>query len=300
MPLNTRVLQVQLSMPNGQVILDQSLDMHVRIHKAALQIQNRCIIDVRGLSTSLRQQLLSQYTAWNKRQVDTGQASAAWINMQVTAGYNDSPNSAAPTGSTSQNTAVIFVGQVVLCEPSSGPPNIGTRITCYSRQIDKTTFASSPQTLTCTFYEYVKWAAGQMGFGSNFICQTSYNDVVITNPGRGIYTLSALLVDIQNMYRPNVAAFIDDNQLIVKDRNAIINTAAISQVTEFIDTPQWNEWGVNWKTLMDPTLKLAQAANLTSLMNPGVNGTYVITELDYDLASREGNFYVTANGSPPA
>jgi hypothetical protein len=52
--------------------------------------------------------------------------------------------------------------------------------------------------------------------------------------------------------------------------------------------------------MMNTDVKLATAAALTSVMNPGVNGTYVITELEYELASREGPFYVRAMGSPPA
>ncbi|USN16319.1 hypothetical protein PLUTO_00030 [Luteibacter phage vB_LflM-Pluto] len=299
MALTKRILKVTITLPSGEVVLDQSLDLRVRVHKAALAIQSRATIEALGLTTSLREKLISQFTAWHKRQVETGQATQDWINIQIEAGYENTETTAA-AGSGTQTTAVIFVGQVVNCEPSSSPPNIGVRIVCYSRQIDKTAFISTPAPAQTTYYNYVKWAAEQMGFGNNFICETSFNDVVIENPARSIIVVGALLIDIQNMYRPAVAAFVDNNQLIVKDQASIINKGATSNLTEFVGTPFWTEWGVQFTVLFDSTLKLAQAAALTSKMNPGINNTYVVTELDYDLASRTTPFYVTGNASPPA
>jgi hypothetical protein len=291
MALTTRILKATLSMPGGDVVLDQTLEMKIKISKAALAIQNRATIDVIGLTTSLREQLLSQFTAWKKRQVETGQIQQNWINIKIEAGNDDNTNS---------EPSVIFKGQVVLCEPSSPPPNIGVRITCYSRQIDRTSFISTPAPAQTTFANYVAYAAAQMGFDKNFICDTSYNDVVIYNPARSIHVAAALLIDIQNMYRPDVAAFIDDDILIVKDRNKIINPSNVAQVTEFIGTPSWTEWGVDFTTLFNPSIRLAQAAALTSLMNPSLNNTYVIMELEYDMTTRGTAFYVKASGSPPA
>lgn len=303
MPLTQRRLKVTLSLPSGDFIMTESLDLSVRIYKAALAIQNRATIEVFGLTTNMREMLLTQFTAWHKRQVESGQAPQDWIDVIIEAGYASNNSALSPDLAGFNNTAstsIIFRGQVVQCEPTSGPPNIGVRITCYSRQIDKTQFTSEPAPNQTTFKQYVTWAAGQMGFGNNFVCETSYDDVQISNPSRSIFSRGALLIDIQNMYRPDVAAFVDDDRLIVKDRSKIINTTAISQLNEFIGTPLWTEWGATWQTLFDPTQKLAQAAVLTSKMNPGVNGTYVIMELEYDLTSRKNNFYVKGSGSPPA
>lgn len=303
MSLKKRILKVTLSMPAGDVVLDDTLSIHARISKAALAIQNRAVIDITGLSQTLREQLLSQFTAWNKRQVDTGQADQNWINITVEAGYYTPAATVAAGGfATPENrqTSIIYKGQIVLCDLAAGPPNTTVRLTCYSRQIDKTTFISTPAPSQTTFYNYVKWAAQQMGFANNFICDTSYNDVVIYNPARSLYVNAALLIDIQNLYKPDIAAFIDDDLLIVKDRNKIINPSNISNVNEFIGTPCWNEWGVDWTCMFDPTIKLAQATAIQSSMNPGTSGTYVVTALEYDLASRNGPWYVKSSGSPPA
>ena len=291
MTLDTRIIRVTLSMPGGDVIIDQSLNVKVKVNKAALHIQNRASIDVVGLSKSLREQLLSQFTAWNKRLVDQGRASQKWINVKIQAGYKTSRG---------EQISTIFKGQVVLCEPTMPPPNVGVRITCFTRQIDKTAFVSEPAPHSTTFARYVEWAAGQMGFGANFVCETSYNDVVISNPARSISVVSGLLIDIQSIHRPNVAAFVDDDVLIVKDRNKIINPAEVADIKRFIGIPTWTEWGAEFRCMFDGYIKLAQAVEVTSELNPSLNGRYVVTMLEYELTSRDIPFYVKVNGSPPA
>lgn len=305
MPLNSRVLTATIGLPSGNVVLTQALTMRFKIRKAALQVQNSATVEVMGMTTSLRLQLLSQFTAWKARQVPAGQASQAYIPITLTAGYQSTANSSNNTSGTSSNSntnqsATVFVGEVTLVEPVGQPPNLGVRITCFTRQLDKTQFPTLAAPISATFKQLVAFAAKQMGLGNNFYCKTSIDDKVIYNGFRTIYTVSGWLIAIQAMQYPDVAAFIDDNQLIVKDRSAIVNPADVTQLNEFIGTPLWTEWGVQWVTLMNTNVKLASAAALTSSMNPGVNGTYVITELEYDLTSRDGPFYVTANGSPPA
>lgn len=297
MALNNRILTVTLHMPGGDVMLDQSINMKVRIHKAALAIQNRATIDIIGLTGSLREQLLSQFTAFNQRKVVAGQIPQNWINVEIQAGF-DRPKSQTTDAASQPST--IFKGQVVICELTSSPPNIGVRLTCFTRQIDRSSYVSAPAPDQTTFYEYVSWAAGQMGFGNNFVCETSYNDVVINNPARSILVLSALLIDIQDMYKPDVAAFVDDDLLIVKDRNKILNPEQAAQISEFVGVPTWTEWGVSFTCLFDQSVKLAQAATLNSKMNPSLNNSYVILELEYDLTTRDTPFYVKANASPPA
>jgi hypothetical protein len=112
--------------------------------------------------------------------------------------------------------------------------------------------------------------------------------------------VAELLVNIQDAYKPNVAAFIDNNVLYVKDVNKVISTAQVVTVKEFIGTPLWTEWGVDFMTLFDPNITLAGAATLESKMNPSLNQTFVISSLEYDLTSREIPFYVKASANPSA
>lgn len=291
MSMKERVLKVTFQLPSGEVVLTQGLRMQVRISKAALAAQNKAVIEVFGMDTKMREGLLSQFTAWNKRKAEQGDITPQWIPVSIEAGYKDSQG---------DYSSLVFKGEVALVEPSSPPPNISVRITAYTNQINKTKFVTAPAPAELTLEEYVAWAAGQMGLGTNYICDTSYNKSVITNPSRSTHIAAALVIDIQNAYRQDIAAYVDDGVLIVKDAANLINANLIANVTEFVGTPSWNEWGVEFLTMFDPAIKVGQAVNLTSVMNPSINGNYVTTELDYDLTSRDKAFYVRGSGSPPA
>ncbi|MEM5370275.1 hypothetical protein V4C53_30135 [Paraburkholderia azotifigens] len=305
MPLARRALNVSFKLPHGNVILDESLDLRVHITKQALAVDAVASIEVFNLSQTLRESLLSQFTMWNLRQVQSGNVQnrlvpsgtadlGAFIDVTIQAGYEDG----------SQNsTTTVFKGQVGAVTPISDPPNIGVRIDCRSQLLARTQFVTSPAPTQTTFKNYVAWVAEQMGLP--FDCETSYDNQIITNPSAQTMVVAALLIDIQNQYRPNVAAFIDNNTLIVKDVNKIISTSNTVTVSEFIGTPMWSEWGIELSTLFDPRIRLAGAIIPNSTMNPGI-GThknqraYVITQLDYDLCSRATPFYVKVNASPSA
>ncbi|WLW40847.1 hypothetical protein GNAINCEL_00065 [Serratia phage KKP 3709] len=105
-------------MPNGPLVLNEELMLNINVKKVALNIQNRATIDVGGLTQKDREYLLSNFTAFNKRLVDTGQIDAAYINMKIEVGYEENDK---------ESLSVIFKGQVVTTEPVSGPPNMITR-----------------------------------------------------------------------------------------------------------------------------------------------------------------------------
>lgn len=294
MPLASRILTVTFAMPQGNVTLDQTLDLKVRIKKAALVQQQVCEIVVTNLAVSLRQSLLTQFTAWNKRNIENGQANTtqrSYIDVTVQAGYNV-PGQAS-------SVITVFSGQVVLAGPVGELPNMAVKITAYSQQISKVQYVTQQPPGQMTFKAYAAWVAAQMGV--NLVCQTSYDNVVVTNPGASVQTVGDLIVDIQSYYRPNVAAYVDNNTLYVKDVNAVITTASTVTIDEFINMPLWDEWGVEFECLFNPKLLLACAVNLVSTMNPSLNNVgYVIYALDYDLSSRDTQFNIKANGVPPA
>ncbi|PMS33199.1 hypothetical protein B0G57_1204 [Trinickia symbiotica] len=301
MALTKRILNVVMTLDSGDVTLDASLDMHVNVSKMALGLQHTCTIDVFGLSQALRQTLLSQFTAWNKRQIEQPVGAVAprnnFVPVKVYAGYHS--GSVGPAAPGQNTTTLIFDGWVVLCDPISGPPNIGVRLTCYQLAQQKTQFISDVAPASATVEQYANWIAKQMGL-ARVLCVTSLKDKVISNLSGTTEIVAALLVDIQEAFRPNVAAFIDNNTLIVKDVNQVIDNFNTVAVDEFIGTPMWTEWGVEFTCLYDPKIQLAGAATLKSLMNPGLNKSWVITALRYNLSSRAEPFYVTVDGCPPA
>ncbi|MGN6083166.1 baseplate hub protein [Trinickia sp.] len=305
MPLGQRFLQVEIKLPqSGQLVtLDQTLALHVNIHKDALAIQNSAEITVFNLTQSLRQQLLSSFTAFNKRQIETGAANAAdsYCQVTITAGYLNSTSSALNNGdpNNGNNSTIIFQGAIVHVEPIGAPPNQGVMIHCFEHQINKLKFITGFAPSSTTFKSYVQWAGAQMGV-DRVVCQTSYDNKVISNPGGSAHTVEDLLLDIQSLYRPAVAAFIDNNDLIVTDINKVVASRGVTTVSEFIGMPLWTEYGVQFRSMFDPQILLAGQVNLKSTTNPSLNHSYIVSSLDYDLASRDEAFYGTVNANPAA
>jgi hypothetical protein len=299
MPLKKRLLRFTIDIPTGtdgsttRVVLTEELHLKARINKAALAIQNQATLEVGGMSTTLRELLLSNFTAWDKRKINQGGAVNYWADVKVEAGYEVPGQEPA--------LSLVYKGQVVTVEMSSPPPNVIITLQCFTRQSDKTKFISGAPPEGATFKELVAWAARQMQFGDNFLCDTSHDNEVIPNAMRGVAVVSALLIEIQGYYSADVTAFVDDDFLYVKDRDKVVNPSDIVTLTEFIGMPIWQEWGVQFKTLFDPNLRLAHAARLVSKMNPTVNDMdYLIYTIQYDLASRDVPFYVQCLGSPPS
>jgi hypothetical protein len=294
MALRDRILKVTFNMPNGDVIIDESVNLKVKIEKAALSIQNRAVIEIVNMTSSFRQQLLSQFTAWNRNQQAAFGVAQPYINMEVEAGYYDVHGAA--------NSSIVYKGQIALCEPAAPPPDLTVRVTCFTHQIDRRAWITERSPTDSSFFHQVLWAGQWMGFDpDHIICNTSYDDQIIPNFAASVNHVAALLPYLQDMYHPAVAAYIDDDFLIVKDRNKILNTDDIIVVSEFIGTPMWTEWGVEFTCFLDPSMRVAQGVQLQSVMNPTLNhGTFVILQMDYDLTSRDTSFYTKVTASPSA
>jgi hypothetical protein len=305
-------------MPNGDVTLDKELFIKAAVQKKVDGVENRAIIEVVNLSKTLREYLLSQFTAWKRRARETnpegqaGEAETPPIDVTIEAGYSSSSlvDTASSIGSLNMDQitagqtvtypSVIYRGQIYQMDPTTGPPDIGVRIECKTRMVDRTKFITSPAPFNPTFRELAQWANDQLQLPEPPVIETQFADVVSPNPARSIMFRSAIVPYLNAMYWPRAAAFVDDTRLIIKDLDKVINVGDMADVKEFIGTPMWDEWGVRFTTLFDPSVKLAQVAQLTSVMNPAVNGKYVLTALEYNLTTREGPFYVTGYGSQAA
>lgn len=293
MPIPKRLVRISLQMKSGTgdvVTLDENLYLRVKVTKYMFAVQSQAIIDVGGLSQDLRQQLMSQFTAYAKRQRDRGEVNDDYINVDIQAGYIEA------TGQ--QRLTPIFHGQVVLCDITSGPPNMILRMTCYTNQIDKTKdLEIAPDQLT--FKAYCMWAAEKMGLNADV--STSMDDTIIYNPGRTVYTVAALVADIQRYDRQNIAAWIDDKTLFVRDTNKVVSPGTVIQVRQFVGVPSWTEWGIDFTTMFNAELRLARAVRLNSVLNPEVNRSdLIIGKIEYDLATRSDNFFMRVGCAPSA
>ncbi|ABL96832.1 hypothetical protein BcepF1.101 [Burkholderia phage BcepF1] len=308
--MRSRVLQVTFTIDGEPITLDESLNLRVNIKKNCFVMQSRATIDITNLSKSVRERLLSRFTAWKKRVLASSPEGVVEnpIDVEIKAGYRAPPNAStvATVDRGISEVSTVFKGQIALVEPIAGPPDIATRITAQTRQMDRSTFKSRQSPAKPTLKEFIQWVNTELRLDQEPEIDTTHADDVLTNPACSMVTLQSLVTYLQSVYGmtggngQGIYAFIDDGRLIVKDANKIADRNDVTKLTEFVSTPLWNEYGVSFTTLFDARVKLARGVNLTSLLNDAVNGDYVVYILEYQLTSRDTPFYVTGYGSPPA
>jgi hypothetical protein len=99
-----------------------------------------------------------------------------------------------------------------------------------------------------------------------------------------------------------VDAYIDDDKLIVKDRNKplIGKTKIINLDTGMIGIPQIDEFGIHVKYLFDNDSVVGGAIQVTSEIYKAATGSYNIFKLDFELSNRDTPFYYVASCQRPA
>lgn len=292
MPIKKRLLRVQIQLADRTITLDENLNLRVRIRKAALAIQSKATIDVGGLSQSLRQGLLTQFTAFRKRlKEQSGVNKDDYLDVVIQAGYEEA--------SGNKTLTPIFHGQITLVDPDSPPPDISVRITAFTNQVDRTTYVSTQPPSPISFKAFCTWCAGQMNVTPNV--STSIDNKTLYNPAARTYIVAGLLPWIQAYDRQNIAAWIDDDTLYVRDIGDVVTENQVVSYGTFVGSPMWTEWGIDFRIMFDARIKLASGCKVNSILNPTMSTSdLVVMQLEYDLSSRDDPFCVNVTTAPSA
>jgi hypothetical protein len=316
--LKTRVLRVEFNLQSDNIVLDETLNMGIQISKQAISVQSHAVIDITNMSQTLRQYLMSHFTAYDRRIREAGLSPPYYANVWIKAGYLDSTNSGLTPNRTFNASEVnhpvpiadprqdilslpyIFKGQVVTCTIVIQPPNMTMRVECFTNQLNQATDIVNQSPDGMTFREYVIWSGKQMGFAeSNIYCKTNIDNVKIDNFARSVNVASQLIYYIERMDWPNISAYVDGDMFIVKNQRDVMEGSNILSISEFVGVPAFNEYGVTFTTLFTPLIQLGQAVSIQSEVNPSVDGTYVVGRIEYDLHSRDTPFYMKVLALPP-
>lgn len=301
MSLGKRVIKVtiQPDVTNSalDIVLDDSLDIDVKIHKDVLAYQNKAEIEVIGLTTTLRESLLSRFTAYQLARLNSNLSKQTiFYRVTIDAGYT--------SDNITQNQALstVFIGELALVEPSSGPPNVGVRLTCFTHQIDKTLWTTGSLPGSCTFQEMINWVGGQLQAASptgtfKIVVDTDYSQQVVTNAGQSFRELGAATATLMQYMWPYVYVYIDDDTLFVRDRVKVDNSPVVP-INEFVGAaPSWTDNGVKGQTMFNESLRIMSNISVNSKMNPMLaNSGFIIGKLDLHLTSRRTPFYTSFEG----
>lgn len=264
-----RILNVELEFDDGSLIYGDPLYIKVQGSKTIASLQNTATITIGNLTKEHRDYIMS-----NCNQVLQSQYKIR--KVRVTAGRQ------------SVGSWQVYEGDIISASLSQ-PPDIMLTLRCATMARDKTNFWTYSNTGPITLGQIAQDFANVMGLNLNIDPAVSASQTVprFTFNGQPV----GMLTRISEMF--NVKAYTDDNSIIIKPwTEALTNQIVlVSSDSGMVGIPEFTEYGIKVKTLVDKSVKLGGALRLTSTMVPVMNADYVITRIDYSLATRETEFY---------
>lgn len=233
--------------------------------KFANPIQDECQLTIANLSRDNRNQLLTQLTNFNYDQ--------ARKTMSLYAGR------------ISTGLFLLYSGDITQCYPSQ-PPDITLNIECRTAQFYKFNILAQANAITSP----MSVIAAQIGASMNLSVQFEATDKQIQNY---TYTGSALKQVNALSDLGSVDCFIDGQTLVVKDKGKPLQNVryALNSKNGMIGIPEPTDWGVRVRSFLVPNARIGCGIDLTSVLNPLLNGAYTTYKLGFQIASREVPFH---------
>lgn len=233
--------------------------------KYANPIQDECNISIANLSKNIRDQLLTQLTNFNYNQDRK--------SVQVFAGR------------VSTGLFLLYAGDITQCYPSQ-PPDITLNVECRTAQFYKLNILAQANAITSPMSQI----AAQIGASMDLTVQFEATDKQIQNY---CYTGSALKQVNALGDLGSVDCYIDGKTLVVKDKGKALQNIryALNSKNGMVGIPEPTEWGVRVRSFLVPNARVGCGIDLTSDLNPLLNGAYTVYKLGFQIASRDVPFY---------
>ena len=277
--LDPRMLKIVITVGSNQYtfedngVIQPALALTAKGTKYANAIKNECTVTIGNVDTDTKNLILTETSPFIKTSVAK---SIAIYAGRVSKGY-----------------ALVYLGDFTFTNPTQ-PPDVLLTL--------KTATASSKNAIIGVnrgSRVMLSQVAGQVASGLGLSLNFSATDKNVSNYA---YTGSQIReVDKLGDLGP-VDAYIDDNQLIVKNIALPLPNAITTLDVDngLVGVPEVTEEGVRIKFMYDNVSKLGGRVDLTSILNPSLNGSYTIYKLGFDLSNRDTPFYYDASCINPA
>lgn len=268
--IDQRILRISIEV-SGEMLTFEGLAMTARGSKVASQTQNSCDVEITNLSRDVRNYILTETSPFNK---------------------NKTPKRIIiEAGRVSTGTARLFIGEIISSSPTQ-PPDIGLSLKAQTGSFQKGNLVARSGPAKEKLSVIAKGVADDIGVNLEFEATEKF----IANysfSGAALKQIGALAA------AGKVDAFQDDETLVVKDagkprqnRVKIINAD-----TGMIGIPEATERGVKVQILFDLETELGARMDLSSELNPALDGSYTMYKIDFDLASRDTPWYLDIEAS---
>lgn len=269
--IDQRILRIGIEV-SGQMNWYEGLQMTARGSKVVSDVQNACAVTITNLSAAVRNYILTETSPFNK---------------------NRTPKKLiVEAGRVSTGTARLFVGDIISSTPTQ-PPDIGLSLQAQTGAFKK------GEVVGRSGEAKEKLSALTKRIGADVDAETvifEASDKFIANysfSGASLRQINALAET------GGVDAYLDDTTLVVKDRGKPLKNRVkvIDNTSGMIGIPEATERGVKVRILFDLQTDLGGQIDLTSELNPALDGSYTIFKIDFDLASRDTPWYLDIEAS---
>lgn len=303
MEINQRKLQLKIgNLESDEVYtFNEDANISIRCKKTALSLQNVATITIDNIRQDLRNYLIGGFNEWDARN-----QKQPFVPVEFYIGRARATSYGA--GSDGAHMRRIYVGSIHTTSMTQ-PPDVSVQMNCVSSLIDQnvagTGFITQLIPRSGTFKDLFMLLGEMMNSVEPFYEATINPQVSASKFSQLLlqsYSLTGAVAFLAGLFPSEILIFIDDDKLYAVDKGAPLKGATVDITAEsgMIGIPAITPWGVQFKTLADVPCRIGGAVNLISVMNPSVNGQYVITQAEYEVTSRETPFYTTWHASPPA
>lgn len=261
-----RLVNLEIEVDGQKHVYDQSYYIIAEGTRFTNGNFGTCNLRIDNISKKFRDYLIGRTSQWVKNKT------VANVRLNV--------------GRESYGTFMMFAGQAMAGSPTQ-PPNIGLILNSLTglSQLGFDTSIASPE--NSTVEDICKQVAKNAGVNLSFKAQN--------NPVIGNYQFAGVIgKQIKGLSDLGVYAYQDtDGTLVVTDVQVARDLPVIdvSQETGMVGVPQITQNGVRVNMLIKNEIKIGAPVQLTSKVNPTVNGKYMIYKLGFQLGSRENPFY---------
>lgn len=265
--LDPRLLRISIEI-SGQLKHYEGLAMTASGTKYANANQNECEVKITNLDKATRDYLLTETSPFNKNKKRK--------RLMVEAGR------------LSTGYSLVFAGDITNAVGAQ-PPDITLTLKAATGDHAKGDIIATSQPGVTPLRNIAARVAQDLGLSLVFEAKPKQ----ISNYS---FTGSKVKQVEQLGAMGRVNAYVDDTTLVVKDFNAPLakRTRELNLDTGMIGIPEFTEQGVKVKMLFDNQTVLGGGINITSQLNPAVNGLYTVFKLGFELASRDAPFYYVA------
>lgn len=238
--------------------------------KYASPVKNDCTVTLSGLKRETRDYLITETSPFNANRTPKR------IILEV--------------GRASTGLFRLFIGDIVSVEPSS-PPDLDLTIKAMTQATQAGNVISTSAPSQTRLSALSQRVATDLGLTLEF-------DAEDKNISSYAHSGSALAQVEKLAAAGGVAAYVDDNKLVVKrfGRPLSGRMRVLNQESGMVGVPKATEQGISVQFLIDPEATIGGALRVESKINPAITGEYVINQLKFEVATHDTPFFYTALG----